>query len=491
MTGPDTAATSAATSAGQPLDADLGTLVGDVARGWRRALVGLAVGLAAGVAIVLFVPARFDSHALVVVRTPQTSASAIAGKLGPLAQFAGGGAAGVLTNDLDTELALLKSRAIAGAVVDSLRLQLRALEPARVASVDLVDSVQFPNRFPPRTVTLGPGLTTLPEGKVWRKPTAPMLKAKLLDREDAIDWMDEHFDARKQGGDVVRVSFQGYDSLSAAAVPNLAIANYLLRRKTVDRGLNQRRLEFLVAKQDSVDRALTAAATALRDAQDAGGIAGLEPTTKAAIEQLVGSESYLNTIRAEQGALDSLLAEGSADPRRLAAFPALIKSPAVNDLVSQLSHLETQRAALEATYASNSAPVRAVTSARDSLAAQLLPLARTYAQSLRRQRMALEKDFERTRARVQQLPGAGLKVFIADAALRRLATVDVAMGAQVLDSRLAAITEGGDVRVVDAAVAPRKVAFPRPLLTVVIGGMLGLLLGMASVLVLPRRAPVA
>jgi len=82
-------------------------------------------------------------------------------------------------------------------------------------------------------------------------------------------------------------------------------------------------------------------------------------------------------------------------------------------------------------------------------------------------------------------------VFIADAALRRLATVDVAMGAQVLESRLAAITEGGDVRVVDAAVAPRKVSFPRPVLTVAIAALAGLLVGVASILIVPPRAPVA
>ena len=186
-----------------------------------------------------------------------------------------------------------------------------------------------------------------------------------------------------------------------------------------------------------------------------------------------------------------MLAEKSADPRRFAAFPSLLKSPAVNEIVSQLSYLETQRATLEATYAPTSAPVRAVISARDSLTAQLLPLARTYTQSLARQRAAFEQDLERTRQRVRQLPGAGLKVFIADAALRRLATVDVAMGAQVLESRLAAITEGGDVRVVDAAVAPRKVSFPRPVLTVAIAALAGLLVGIASILIVPQRAPVA
>jgi uncharacterized protein involved in exopolysaccharide biosynthesis len=59
------------------------------------------------------------------------------------------------------------------------------------------------------------------------------------------------------------------------------------------------------------------------------------------------------------------------------------------------------------------------------------------------------------------------------------------MGAQVLQARLAALTEGGDVRLVDAAVAPRKVTFPRPLPVIAVAAVLGLLATLALILVAP------
>lgn len=477
-----------------PLETDVGTIVTEVALGWRRIVAGVVVGVVMAGAVVLFVPARFDARALVLVRTQESGAGAIAGKLGALAQFAPGGLGGALKDELETELAILQSRAVAGNVVDSLRLQLRIKSPEHAPSVTLVDSLQLPNRFKPAVVTLVAGLNTVPQGTIWLKRDAPTVRAKLMDREDAIDWVDENFEARKQGGDVVRVTFRARDSVTAAAVPNLAIATYLGRRKTVDRGLNQRRVEFLAAKSDSVDRDLKVAAGALRSAQDAGGIPSLEPAARALLDQVVTLETAVGQLRGEQGALDSLLAEASrpgADVRRLAAFPSLLKSPAVNDLVSQLSHLETQRAALEATYASSSAPVRAVVLARDSLVTQLLPMARTYTQSLGRQRVALEQDLSRVRARVKTLPAAAQGIVIAEARLKRLATLDAGMGAQVLDARLAALSEGGEVRLIDAAVEPRKVAFPRPGLTLALGALVGLLAGVTATLLWPARVRAA
>ncbi|MBM3854303.1 MAG: hypothetical protein FJ399_14275 [Verrucomicrobia bacterium] len=473
-----------------PLETDLGALIVELARGWKRAAAGIVAGIVVAGAVVLFVPARFDGRALVLVRTPEGAVGAIAGKLGVLAQFAPGGVGGALKDDLETELAILKSRAVLGVVVDSLKLQLRIKAPGHAPSLSLVDSVQVPGRFKPTAVSLTRGANALPQGKVWLKADAPAVRAKLMDREDAVDWVAENFDARKQGGDVVRVSFRARDSLTAAAVPNLAIATYLARRKTVDRGLNQRRVEFLIAKSDSVDRDLKSAAANLRDAQDEAGIPALEPAARAVLEQVVVLETAIGQLRAEEGALDSLLAEASragADPRRLAAFPSLLKSPAVNDLVSQLSRLETQRAALEAQYASTAAPVVATIHARDSLVAQLLPMARTYAQSLTRQRRALESDLAQARQRIGAMPKAAQGMVVAEARLKRLAALDAGMGAQVLDARLAALTEGGDVRLIDAAVAPRKVAFPRPALTIALGALAGLLAGLASVLFWPAR----
>src|SRR5205823_6252263 len=89
----------------------------------------------------------------------------------------------------------------------------------------------------------------LPEGVVWAKQHADV---KLFDREDAIDDLSDRLTVRKIGGGAVEITYRARDSVTSAAVPNLMTAVYMIRRKTVDRGLNQRRLEFLAAKADSV-----------------------------------------------------------------------------------------------------------------------------------------------------------------------------------------------------------------------------------------------
>jgi len=54
-----------------------------------------------------------------------------------------------------------------------------------------------------------------------------------------------------------------------------------------------------------------------------------------------------------------------------------------------------------------------------------------------------------------------------------------------LTARLAALAEGGDVRVIDEAVSPRRVTFPRPLPTIALclvgGAIAGLVLALLGV----------
>jgi uncharacterized protein involved in exopolysaccharide biosynthesis len=81
------------------------------------------------------------------------------------------------------------------------------------------------------------------------------------------------------------------------------------------------------------------------------------------------------------------------------------------------------------------------------------------------------------RAQLLRLPKAAAAVAKEQAEVTRLAAMNAGMGAQVLTARLAALAEGGDVRVIDAAVAPRRVTFPRPLPTVAICIAVGIVAG--------------
>jgi len=306
--------------------------------------------------------------------------------------------------------------------------------------------------------------------------------------------MVDRLQVRKAGGGAVEITYRARDSISAARVPNLVAAVYMQRRKTVDRGLNQRRLEFLAAKADSVRGDLRHSADILADVTKRSG-AGAPPEIegRALAEQTGALEAKLSEIKASEAALDSFVNASSQrgfDPRRLAGVPDLLKSPAVNELVSQMAKVETDRTVLLATRPETAPQVIALARARDSLAGQLMPLATSFRQSLARQRASLEGDLQTLHAEISRLPGQAAAVAKEQAEMARLAAMNAGMGAQVLTARLAALAEGGDVRLIDEAVSPRRVTFPRPLPTIVLALIGGAVVGFVLALVgVPLAAP--
>lgn len=455
---------------------------------WRLLALGAATGFTLGVIVAFLASPRFSGRAMVLIRTAVAPTSALARKAaGPLAELLPSGLAGS-DEELSTELALLSSRATIGAVVDSLRLQVIPKSPGRIPALDIVDSLRIPDRFRPRTLELAPGPNKVEGGVVFARRKA---RVRLVDREDAIDEVAEHLAISKAGGNAVEVRYTGRDSVSAAAVPNLLSAVYILRRRTVDRGLNQRRLEFLSSKADSVRWALESSAdNAARVAERTDATTDPEITGRAFAERMGLLEARISELRASERTLDSLLEGVRArriDARSLAGFPDLLRSPAVNDIVGQVARVEMERNVLLGRNAPTAPQVVALGRARDSLVGQLIPLASTYRESLVRQRVSLERDRDLVRAQAARLPRQAASSFKEKSDLARLAQLDVGMGAQVLEARLAALLEGGDVRLVDAAVAPRRPDFPRPAHMVLAGLLGGLLLGAA--LAILRHSP--
>jgi uncharacterized protein involved in exopolysaccharide biosynthesis len=217
---------------------------------------------------------------------------------------------------------------------------------------------------------------------------------------------------------------------------------------------------------------------------------------RALAEEIGLLEARLSEIRASEAALDSLVSVTPGrtfDPRRLAGVPDLLRSPALNDLMSQIAKVETDRTILLASRPESSPQVVALALARDSLLAQLRPIASSYRQSLAQQRASIERDLRGVNAQLARLPGQTAAVAKEQAEIARLSAMNVGMGAQVLTARLAALAEGGDVRLIDEAVSPRRVTFPRPLPTIAIclaagaiGGFVLALLGV-PITVTPRR----
>lgn len=155
----------------------------------------------------------------------------------------------------------------------------------------------------------------------------------------------------------------------------------------------------------------------------------------------------------------------------------------MNELVAELGRRETERTLLRATATDRDPRVQALGEAIEGLRAQLVPMALTYAGALARQRDAYEQRIAESETRSRALPASAARALMAQVEVERLTKLHLALGAQLLEARLAALGEGGDVRIVDRAVAPRKVSFPRRGITLAVGLAAGLALGLILALI--------
>ena len=473
-------------------------------------LGSVAACLVLALLVILFGPRRFEGKASAIVRSADPSSSLLSriggDALGGLAAgagaiFGGGGA------QLETEIQILESKSVLGEVVDSLMLQVQPREPAGLPATKFVRDVRLPGSFKRvdlefertgtgqyrvtgdgvnATATAGGGVAT-PVGSIVLRDSLPAaFSLRLVDRQDAVTQVEKNLNVKKAGGEVLSVSFRAPDSITAAAVPNVALSTYLARKKTSDRGVNAHRVEFLSAQLDTTAIQLATAEQALRQFQERSGLLDPEVMGKLELEQAADLRKSLGEVEVEQGALDQMLAQvaaGHMTKRQLAAFPAFLKSGGINDLLSRISELETQRTKLLETRLETDRDVVALDKSISDLESQLVPLGKAYSGALQRQRSEIEGQLGSMSAQLEQFPGEAQTSGRLVREVKRLGLTYAALQTQLVEARLSAIAEGGDIRALDVATVPKKVAFPNPVLTTAAGLGAGLIVGLLLALV--------
>lgn len=475
-------------------------------RGWRFVLVWTLAGLAIGFAIESFWPRSFEGRASVLLRTGNDGGTSFLSRVGVPSEVTTGLMGAAVKSPLETELQLLQSRSLIEEASDSIGLQVRVRSPLGVQSSRLVAPQDYPGSFKKRRFTFtrtSPGeyrvesgsfnLTASP-GKTVKLPVATItlrdslpdaFEIEILDHEDMLKRTIKRLAVQKSGGEVAALVFQEADSVTSAAVPNLLVTLYLRERRTVDKGINQRRYEFLTVQGDSLNRQLLAAQHVLRKQQEASGVLDPEESGKAILEADFKLRDQLESVVVEQVALNDLIPQvssGKIDARRLAAYPSFLKSPGINDLLAQLGKLEAERAVLLQQRTENEPNVAGRTAGIKVIEAQLLPLANTYAAALAKQRAELERERDSFDRRLESLPGTAESALTLQRDVKRLTSTELAVQAQRLEARLAAIGEGGDARQVDVAEPGKKPAFPTPVISYGVGGGAGLVLGVIAAL---------
>jgi tyrosine-protein kinase Etk/Wzc len=202
---------------------------------------------------------------------------------------------------------------------------------------------------------------------------------------------------------------------------------------------------------------------------------------KIELEQAAALRKDLGDVEVEVGALDQMLsqvASGRLSQRQLAAYPSLLKSPAINDILRQISQLETERTRLLERRVDADPEVVALSRSISDLDAQLMPLAKAYSTGLQRQRGELKAQLGTMAAQLGTFPGDAQQSGRLVREVKRLSLTYAALQTQLVEARLSAIGEGGDVRALDVATVPKTVAFPEPVLTAGMGLGVGLIIGL-------------
>lgn len=482
---------------------DLGQLFGALRTGALKIVLSTIVGLAVAGALLLFLPKRWEGRSSVLVSSGEEMGSGLLQKAGVpdgiATSILGRSAAG----QMETELELLRSRRLIGEVADSLQLGVRLKSPARAPASLVVARFEAAGafrRFDVEGARSGTGWhlrgdgvdTTITAGATVRLPVGTLTLAasaperfsiRLLDHEDATTRLQKRFSVLRAGGEIASVTIRWEDSLTAAAIPNVLVARYLALRRRVDRGDNAERYDFVAAQADSLERQLKKALEELRAYQQRSG--AMDPTVngKLLLETSVLLRQQLGAVTLEHEALRALLArvgdDKQRDVRQLAAFPAFLRSTAVNDLLSQLVRLESERLTLLETHTERDPAVTGRAAAIRNIEAQLLPLARTYGDALARNQSELRASADSVDRLVAGLPVTGEKFYELSRDVQRLNAMSMALQSQRLQLRLATITEGGKARQVDVAEPTKKPAWPAIWLLWTLGAVAGLMAGMA------------
>lgn len=482
---------------------DLREVVGVLRRQWRWLAAGTTAGLLAALVALLLLPRSYEGVSTVLLR--ETSGSSARGQLGALAGLIPSGL-GASTGGITTELEILSSRSLVGSIVDDLGLQAEVRRPAGVEASELFASVEVAARVPKKArvvlerrgegyrVRAGGTDAAVESGGLVRLPWATLqlrdadalpdrVEVALLDRESAIDAVLEELSVEEASAEVARVSYRAGDPETAAAVPNLLVDRYLARRRTTDRGVNQYRYEFLSEHVDSIAGELALAEAALRGQQESSGVFDPEVIGTARLERAMAVQTQLEQLEVESRALQDILTAGEGeadDARRLAAYPTFLNNPAINDVLSRLLALETERVELLGRRTERDPEVMGLTRSIEHLEAQLRSLAREYLNGVRRQEVELRQELSGYRSELAALPAEAEQSLRRQREVRRLTETHLLLQAQLVQARLDAITEGGVVQRIDEAVARDEPVFPKAPLLLVIGLLGGLFAGVTG-----------
>jgi polysaccharide biosynthesis transport protein len=403
------------------------------------------------------------------------------------APLVGGGITGG-GGDFGSQVELIRSRTVAAAVMDSLGLQLRVLEP-REQPTGVIGQVEVEPEARPDAYTLvregstalllaGAGTDTVTTAGLDDWIVGPGFRLRLADprildheplhftfqnRQAAIERLQRRIIVEPgRGPSLIRIRYSDPDPALAAAVVNAVAAAYQQHRAESARQVASRRREVIAQQLVELADSLDAAQHLVVEYQRTTGLdPGYEGGQRMAM--VLDRENEIRTLRFQESLLASLVAGLRGDAQRQDESVHRILSlgselvPAGPSLHQRLQDLEIERSRLTASRfgrMEGDPQVEVLDSLIASTRGQILLAAEQGLAHLRMRLRGTEERLGSLRAELGDTPGRTAEL----ARLRQRAdAVQVVVDALVdryFEAQIAEAVETGGIEVVDAAPVP-------------------------------------
>ncbi|HVK00057.1 MAG TPA: polysaccharide biosynthesis tyrosine autokinase [Gemmatimonadales bacterium] len=410
---------------------------------------------------------------------------------------------------------LLRSRAVAGVVVDSLGLQVVSLTPE--FSVEDLDQVKVDPRAAGAHSVLAEGhqhgvarrgerAVTATYGQLVNlgvvqfiarsRPATETVTLGIRSRESAIDaLLVGLLVTRREMTDVIDVAFVAEDPRTAQKVVNSTVQAFQMLNVQWARERSRRKSEFLaeqLAKNDSLLELAQAGLSSFRSRQQLASSRDKLAADQAALLQLDGQRAQLDADRQTFGSLLERLKskdEASREEalRALATSPAMADNPNIGGLYQQLLKYQLRIDSMTTGpwRASASNPdliqLRALTRSTQD---QLVQAVQGHMGAIEARSKALGALRAQTGASMAILPAMAEEEMRLTRRVEALANMGDNIRMDYQRARMAEAVEAGDIDVVGLAPLPSTPLLSSAMLKVALGLLLGLALGLVIAYVL-------
>jgi capsular exopolysaccharide synthesis family protein len=456
---------------------DLLQLWGVLRRQWWILACGALLGTGAAALLVARPEPLYDASTLIRV------------------QEQGGGMAGLTLGSgshLETEMQVIRSRTVVGAVVDSLQLQLRLLAPEGVSRDAVLAGFRLPADAAPGTLRLiraSDELFTVSEadteqvlgtariGQEMRlggvvlvladgAAAHPEIQIGIRSRERAVDALVAALEITRptRNADIIRVGYRDGDPVMARDVVNAVVERFLHFRDDAQKTEVRSTIGFLSEQIDAVSLELTSAEDRLRSFRERAQVIdpGVEGSTQ--VRRLAELQAERSSLHAERQSLQQLVREiesapapplGAPSPyRRLAAFPAMMRSSVFSEVLRSLTVLEGERAVLLTRRRDSDQDVEVLTARIALLEEQLKTFVTTYLSGLSSQIASIDGGLATYGGQIARLPANEVEFARLSRQPALLGEMYAILQTRLQEAQVSQAVQDGRVRVVDQAVLP-------------------------------------